>query len=267
MLLASCFLFNFCSDSVSKFQDSDTKGYTIYNQNPFEWVGLYHNEIVGFVRENYSSPYFSGTWPDVNYQNEILNYTAIAMDSLYQIDTDSVITDGEPMFDLINNKNLFLITYRNNIINNSNFTPNDMLYSIKVLDLSIEILDSLYEPSIAFDKIILLENEILSQSWNLQNEGLALYSIGLYKNSYNFWSNIYEPTYKIKSSYEVQGKVDRVRIGANGCVDYCVGAGTFLAATGGSGGVGAAAGVWAGVKAGAAASAAADWLGSLAGWW
>jgi hypothetical protein len=247
---------------------ADTKSNTIYTENPYEWVGIYHNEILDYVHVNYSVPNYSGIWPDQNFIEIISSQLQESIDTLYPQLLDSIDTGSSVLFNFMNNPSLVLSTYRSAIINSATLTQKDKYYSLAVLTLSEELLDSLYDYPIAMNKIINLENEILNQDWDSNEKGLAFLSISVYKHSYQYWNNIYEPISKVnKISVIIAKPVDRVRIAANGVADFVIGSATFLSVTSATGGVAAIPALKESLIATAKASTAVDYIGGLLGWW
>ena len=235
--------------------------------NPYEWVGQAHNNILRYVTENYPQPLYSGIWEDTNFHNEVFNYVNSSLNVLYpHIDVSS---DDLYWYNQLNDIESLLINYSNAISESNIINSIDKHYSLAVLQLSIELregstINDLYT---GLSKIKALEDTLIKQQFNVQNEdgvSLSLYSISFLKNSYELWMDKYPENGNTQSE---SNAVNRTRVAVDGMVDFVVGAGTFLSATGATGGLGAGAAAWVGVKAGAKASMAADWIGSLAGWW
>jgi hypothetical protein len=222
---------------------------------------------LSYIQQNYTQPFYSGVWIDINFNDSIFGYVENASDNLYSTDTiDMSGINIRYWFNLLNNRDTILSKLKASIIGSNVLSSNDKLYSLTVIDLSIDLLNNDYSIDSGLIKIKNIETEILNEQWNLNNEGFSLYSIAYLKNSYLYWMSKYGSSGKKKSMSELMA-INRTRVAANTVADYVVGTGTFLSATGASGGVGAAAGAWAGVKAGAAASGVVDWVGSLLDWW
>ncbi len=211
--------------------------------NPYEFVGVRHNEIVNYLLDTLGVLNLPNDWPC----DSIIDTTLYYSDNYYQENYpndpyEPVLNNqiAENWISTINNLDTLLINL-DNAIQNSSLSLKDKDYGSQVFDLLLLGLDSLYKnPDEFLDSIYQLETKIISEEWD-ENEVFALMSISLLKNSYelNCSNNIFNTVYKKNSSSKLQVSESEgwKRIAAT-TIDYTTGAGYFLAATGGSCGAG-----------------------------
>lgn len=257
-ILASCKKDdNILSDSGKSVNSSP-----LLSSNPYDSVGIKHNEILDYALHHCDSSIFSGLWVDDKLIDSISYYIDEYLVSTNDTTGMSEYKNYKDDWVKFENPDSLVNRYRNLLISSTFITSRDSLYSTKVLDLAVDIMNNSYTSTEMYNKVDSLESEILSVSWNT-NEKQSLVSISLYKNSlYYHITNGSSP----KKANIILANT-RTRDGVCGLVDFCAGAGYFLSATGATGGVGALAALATTRNVGALASTGARMVGAVLGWW
>ena len=254
---------------VTKYNQKGDKVLSVANR--LEWVGVAHNDVLEYVLNNFSNE-LPSQWPDYDFIDYISN---MADDYISGYFPDSLISSCGDLSDTttmnlligINNVNTTISNYRYQIYNSNILTQRDITYSIKVLDMAEDLIDSsnVLSYNDIMNRINDVEDEILSINWN-NTENLALFSIALFKNSILFHANYSSALNKKSNNNNIQG-MSSTEIVVCGSIDFIAGAATTLSCAGASGGMAAVPALVAGVKVGAKASGAANFIGRLFNWW
>ncbi|MER3328116.1 MAG: hypothetical protein WC121_04885 [Candidatus Kapaibacterium sp.] len=250
------------SDNVVDGQRFDSNLGQLLGSNPYDSVGIKHNETLDYVLNHCDSTVFSGVWVDDNLIDSITYYIDEYLVSINDTTGMSLYKNYIDDWVKFENPDSLVNQYRNLLISSTAITSRDSLYSTKILDLAVDIMNNTYTSTEMYNKVDSLESEILSVSWNT-NEKQSLVSISLYKHSLDYHITNGSSPKKVNI---IQAST-KTREGVCGMVDFCAGAGYFLAATGASGGVGALPALASANTVGGAASTVSRLVGSALGWW
>lgn len=281
MKINNLFILTIISFIIISCNEDNNQIATKYNQkgdkiqsvaNRLEWVGVAHNDALEYVLNNFSYG-LPSQWPDYDLIDYISNS---ADDFISGYFPDSLISSCGDLTDTttinlligINNINKTIYNYRYQISNSNILTQRDVIYSIKVLDLVEDLIDSsnVLSYNDIMNRINDVEDEILSINWN-NEENLALFSIALFKNSIIFHSANYSSALNKKSNNNSIQGMSSTEIVVCGSIDFVAGAATTLSCAGASGGMAAVPALVAGVKVGSKASGIANVIGRIFNWW
>jgi hypothetical protein len=241
----------------------------VYTENPFEWYGEAHNEILEALVDTIDvNLYYSTTWPINSLVDTVRSFAESYMINEMGFSPDTLITtEADKWTNMLGNTEIMIDTL-NAYLNRSQYTAIDKQYMTCVIDLVEEINDSpnLFDYSVFSSKVDSLETVILSQNWAVDDK-LALMAISLLKHtayyhcvSYPIISN----EHRYKDNMILATKAQKV---ATISTDFIVGTGYFIGVTLATGGVGAGAAACTSCGVGAACSGFVDMVGGWFDWW
>ena len=274
LLIAMFILIISCTEDnnqiATKYNQKGDKVQSVANR--LEWVGVAHNDLLEYVLNNFSYE-LPSQWPDYDFIDYISD---MADDYISGYFPDSLISSCGDLSDTttmnlligINNVNTTISNYRYQIYNSNILTQRDITYSIKVLDLAENLIDSsnVLSYNDIMNRINDVEDEILSINWN-NTENLALFSIALFKNSIIFHANYSSALNKKSNNNSIQVGFTPTELTVCGTIDFIAGAATTLSCASASGGMAAVPALVVGIKVGGKASGLANLVGRLFRWW
>ena len=264
LVIVTLIIFTSCKNDDNILSDTGNinNSSQLLSLNPYDFVGIKHNNILDYTLHHCDSTIFSGIWVDDNLIDSITYYIDEYLVSINDTTGMSEYKNHIDDWGKFDNPDSLVNQYRNLLISSTAITSRDSLYSTKILDLAVDIMNNRYTSTQMYNKVDSLESEILSILWN-SNEKQSLVSISLYKHSLDYHiTNGSSP----KKVNKIQASA-KTREGVCGMVDFCAGAGYFLSATGATGGVGALAAAATASQIGGYASTAAKLVGTALGWW
>ncbi len=258
-----------CNEEQVLEHDNSNTAYTIYSSNPYEWVGVYHNEILSAILDTFDYTNYNGTWPD----NDVIDTISLFVDEYVVENYNNYDTTAPAIYNypvaehwisMIDDSNELLDSL-NKYLDDSDYSALDKQYAQSINDLVDDMLNTTLSDAEISSKIDSLESVILSQDWG-DGDIVALMGIALLKHSFNYHTTQSVNNDKGNSNNRILG-MSSLQKAAIVATDYSVGAGIFLGGTSASGGLAAGAALWGGMKAGVAASGAILLLGGLLDWW